>query len=618
MSVAKTLSQHVRRLQGNQLAAVAPDRSVWLSASAGTGKTEVLTSRVLRLLLEPGVTPDQILCLTFTKAGAAEMATRIGEKLADWVRMEATELATHLMAIGAAHDPATLARARSRFAAVLDCPGGGLRIETIHAFSQWLLSAFPEEAGLRPGSRAMEDRDRDLLVRRVLVDLLVRAGETGDSAFIDDLAALSRRMGEGDLTRFLLRCAAATELWTGPGAWQSPLRPRINRLVGLPADASSGLLAEWFDDAVFPMAELRRCADAVHEWGTKTADGMIAPIDQWLAASAEMRAATWPALAGALFKADGEPKHVKNLTKVSAAYPDDIAVLGEAIEAVRELAKALALVDLATPALGLGRRFALAWEAAKSREGFIDFDDQIRAAAALLTKQDAADWIRFKLDRRFDHVLVDEAQDTNAAQWRIVLDGLTGDFFSGAGKPQDSDAARTLFVVGDYKQAIFGFQGTSPENFAHAKHRVATQLRDLAQAADDPALELDDLGLGRSFRSAQPVLDFVDLAIESIGPAQFGLPDPPDPHIGHAIPGLVCLWQPVGQVVDSDDADGADDLPDGDAGGDETWLSGTDRELAGRIARQVRQWLDHGFPLTKGRVRRARPRFPPISSSLRR
>ena len=184
MSGAKSLASEVHRLQANQMAAVAPDRTVWLSASAGTGKTQVLTSRVLRLLLEPGVSPDQILCLTFTKAGAAEMATRIGEKLADWVRMPDTVLATHLQAIGAPFGPETLGRARSRFAAVLDCPGGGLRIETLHAFAQWLLSAFPEEAGLRPGSRAIEDRDRDLLVRKGLVDLLVRAQDSGDTAFI--------------------------------------------------------------------------------------------------------------------------------------------------------------------------------------------------------------------------------------------------------------------------------------------------------------------------------------------------------------------------------------------------------------------------------------------------
>ncbi|WP_420382858.1 double-strand break repair helicase AddA [Novosphingobium sp.] len=605
MSGARSLGEEVRRLQGSQMAAVAPHRTVWLSASAGTGKTQVLTSRVLRLLLEPGVSPDQILCLTFTKAGAAEMSTRIGETLADWVRMAETVLATHLQAIGAPFDPATLARARSLFAAVLDCPGGGLRIETLHAFAQWLLSAFPEEAGLRPGSRAIEDRDRDLLVRDVLVDLLVRAEEHGDSAFIEALGALSLRMDEAALTRFLLRCAGAREMWIGPGAWQSPLRPRINQVLGLPADADRNLLIACFADDALPMRDLGHCVETLRQWNTKSAITMIDTITQWVAASPDIRAETWPAITKALFTLEGEVRHRKNLDKIDPHYIDHAQSVGEALEETREISSALALGDLLEPALGIGRRFALAWDEAKSREGFIDFDDQIRAAAALLTERAPADWIRFKLDRQFDHVLVDEAQDTNPAQWRIVLKGLTGDFFTGEGKPRAADTPRTLFVVGDYKQAIFRFQGTGPEHFQAAKTEVKAQLDALADAANDPDLGLLDLGLGRSFRSAQPVLDFVDDAIAAIGPARFGLPGPPDPHVGHGIPGMVALWQPVGQDIAGDDD--LSEAADTDTGGDDAVLSGTERELASRIARQVKDWLDDGFALSKGGTRRAAP-----------
>ena len=157
-----------QELHGNQRDAVAPDRTVWLSASAGTGKTQVLSSRVLRLLLQPGLQPSQILCLTFTKAGATEMAGRINAKLASWVRLGDSQLAAELKAIGADFGQKALKRARTLFAEVLDCPGGGLRIDTIHAFAQWLLSAFPHEAGLIPGAMAMEDREKDLLAREVL------------------------------------------------------------------------------------------------------------------------------------------------------------------------------------------------------------------------------------------------------------------------------------------------------------------------------------------------------------------------------------------------------------------------------------------------------------------
>src|SRR5579863_133677 len=229
-------------LDGNQVFAVEPRDSVWLSASAGTGKTQVLSARVLRLLLD-GVRPDQILCLTFTKAGATEMATRINDTLARWVRLGDTQLAEDLQAIGADIGAGSRAHARTLFAEVLDCPGGGLRIDTIHAFAQWLLAAFPEEAGLIPGARPMEDRERIMLARQVLGDLLVRDAR-GDAAMGDALAGLSLRLGPDGAEKWLLRCAAAYDAWHGTGAWQPPMAAAVHRLLGLPTDADAAGLAQ--------------------------------------------------------------------------------------------------------------------------------------------------------------------------------------------------------------------------------------------------------------------------------------------------------------------------------------------------------------------------------------
>src|SRR5678815_4693558 len=196
-------------LEANQTRAADPADSVWLSASAGTGKTQVLSARVLRLLLTPGVRPENILCLTFTKAGAAEMAERVNAVLARWVRMKPEALGADLLAIGEKPTPELQARARTLFASVLDCPGGGLRIDTIHAFAQWLLAAFPEEAGLIPGTKPMEDRDRELLAHRVLADLLVEWEERGEQAPIAALEMLSLRMGPDKARAWLMRCAEA-------------------------------------------------------------------------------------------------------------------------------------------------------------------------------------------------------------------------------------------------------------------------------------------------------------------------------------------------------------------------------------------------------------------------
>ena len=591
-------------LAGNQRPAVDPQETVWLSASAGTGKTQVLSARVLRLLLQHGVTPSQILCLTFTKAGATEMASRINDVLARWVRLPATRLAAELIAIGADPGAATQARARTLFAAVLDCPGGGLRIDTIHAFAQWLLAAFPHEAGLHPGVRAMEDRDRALLLRQVLSELLLDAERHGDHATLGALAALSVKLGPDDVERYLLRCAEAREAWFGAGSWQPPMGSNVRRLIGLASDAGEADLTRLCEDDEFDIEALQLCHSAYRAWSAATGQTGSAVIAAWLGAEAEARLEMLPELFKVLFTQQDTVKNLKSLERLEG----DIASAGEAvlrsIVVIRELSALLELAEWLTPALELGRSFAIAWADAKQREGLIDFDDQIRAAAELLHRSELSEWIRYKLDRRFDHILIDEAQDTNAAQWRII-DALTGDFFAGEGA--HGDKLRTLFVVGDYKQAIFRFQGTSPENFESARQRVKALM--LGAADNASALrsnarvrELQEPWLNQSFRTATSILEFVDRAMGAIGHESFGLPTAPDPHVGENRPGYVALWRPVGVLPDEQDDPGEAN----DEGG-EGWLSRPDRKLADKIAQQVRRWMDEGFPLVKGGARRAGP-----------
>jgi ATP-dependent helicase/nuclease subunit A len=586
-------------LRDNQARAADPADSVWLSASAGTGKTQVLSARVLRLLLRPDVAPGQILCLTFTKAGAAEMATRVNEVLASWVRMSPAQLAGDLIAIGERPTEAMRERARTLFASVLDCPGGGLRIDTIHAFAQWLLSAFPEEAELLPGTEPMEERDRDILAHRVLADLLVQWEEQGDRPAIEALELLALRMGPDKAREWLMRCADARSAWFGPGGWQEPLRERVEQLLGLSPGSGPESLAELCDDALFDCAALTRCLEINRSWGTATGTQCAEAIELWLGGDGAARVAGHDQLARALFTKEGSPKSLKSLAKLDANYEHMSLRVRDSIDRLRERAMLLQLVDVLTPALSVGRRFAIAWDEAKRREGLVDFDDLIRRAAQLLSTPGLGEWIRYKLDRRFDHILIDEAQDTNEAQWSII-GALTDDFFAGEG--QHDGKLRTIFVVGDYKQAIFRFQGTSPENFREARDRFARAMAERAENARRlperiDARELVDLGLGRSYRTAQPVLDFVDAAISAIGPANFGLDGAPDPHVGDRRPGLVTLWQPVLSRPGDEDDDSEE--------GPEGWLSAPERRMADKIADQIKALIDH-YPLVKGEERRAR------------
>jgi ATP-dependent helicase/nuclease subunit A len=592
-------------LAGNQLLAANPEDNVWLSASAGTGKTQVLSARVLRLLLREDVSPSQILCLTFTKAGAAEMANRINAVLARWVRLPDTKVFEELGHLGAPQDPATRERARTLFASVLDCPGGGLRIDTIHAFAQFLIGNFPEEAGLLPGTRVMDDRSRELLAREVLTELFEEAERTHDVRVLDGIHLFTTRKDPGALHGWLMRAADAQELWEGPGSWQSPMGARVRQTLGMPSDAGEAWANDILGPDLFPDDALLALLPALEGWGAKTGQEAAAFVRQWLGLGHAERIGAAAGFRKTILKADGEPRKMEGAAKLLPRFTDYQDNVAEALCEHEERRALVACAEIVTSALEIGRAFAVKWEARKAREGLLDFTDLIRKAAALLSQSEAADWIRYKLDRHFDHILIDEAQDTNRSQWDIV-EALIDDFFAGEGAR--GDKLRTIFTVGDYKQAIFGFQGTSPENFARAKTRVHARIeaarQGIAQSrsnAREPGWR--DLDLGQSFRTANVVLEFVNRMIGMLGFAEFGLDREPAPHIGADRPGLVTLWPPVvpekGETPSEDEDEGGE--------GQQDWLPRHDTLLAERIAEQVRRWvsLEEPFVLAKGTRRHA-------------
>ena len=252
-------------LQGAQALAADPGVHASLSASAGTGKTQVLTARVLRLLLT-GAAPESILCLTFTKAAAAEMANRIGARLATWVRIPDKVLKKELFALGGANDPPIRERARQLFARVLDCPGG-LKIQTIHSFAQGLLAAFPAEAGVAPGFQPIEGRAEQELVRRTLADLMADAEGKGDEPLIRDVQTLSRRLGEGGAVEYLQACARSAEALDALGPTRRRSSRRSARSWICPKARSTTYLALHCGDDGFDCDLLRAVAGGQPQMG---------------------------------------------------------------------------------------------------------------------------------------------------------------------------------------------------------------------------------------------------------------------------------------------------------------------------------------------------------------
>ena len=508
-------------LKGDQLAASDPLAHAALSASAGTGKTQVLTSRVFRLLLG-GVDPGAILCLTFTKAGAAEMANRIAERLAAWVRMPDADLRHDLFALGEEdRSPPALQRARRLFARVLETPGG-LRIQTIHGFAQTLLASFPAEAEINPGFQPIEGRAEAELIRRTLATLLADAEASGNGALIADVQALSLRLGEGGAQEYLTTCARHEEMIEALGD-PAGFEATLLRTIGLDEPSATCAIVARLADAEVDLPTIDELIAVNRQWDGVKGRTIAANLDSFRQASPVERVAMLDSVGKYLVTAQGVP--CVSSSKQKTLHPDYDELLNEFarwLVELRALRKAAEFAAIQAAGLRAGQAFARAYRLAKRAAGVADFDDLIAWTRKLLGISGMGEWVRFKLDQRTDHILVDEAQDTKADQWAIV-DALASEYFSG--QSETELRWRTLFMVGDYKQAIFGFQGTDPKQFDTFRDLVAERAAAAADAARDSegwAREFRDLSIDASFRSSPPILQLVDALIDEVGTGEQG------------------------------------------------------------------------------------------------
>jgi len=474
-------------------------------------------------------------------------------------------------------------RARQLFAKVLDC-SGGLRIQTIHSFAQALLAAFPAEAGIAPGFEPIEGRAEQELARTTLAGMLAEAEANGQRRLIEDVQQLSLRLGEVDAVRYLMRCGHSAEAMAALGA-ADEVEPALRRMMGLPEEPVEDFLAAHCSDDRFDCDLLRAIARVNRQWGSSTGAGHADIIDEWLALPPPERGAGLDRLAKVVFKADGERRRATaGLLKIEPDYDGHADAMAEAIAELIQVQSSARLAAEMAAGLRAGQAFAAAYSRAKKAAGVADFTDLIDWSRDLLSKPGMGEWVRYKLDRRTDHILVDESQDTNAAQWEIVQ-ALAEEFFAGAGAVENRH--RTLFMVGDFKQAIFRFQGTDPEEFKRARAWVKERSDSLRAALDEESeIVLPDyreLSIDASFRSSQAVLDAVDATIAEVGYPNMGLPEQPSRHRAFFIrPGSVELWKAFAAPDAEEDA------------GEEGWLGEDARIYAGELAKQVSAWIERG------------------------
>jgi ATP-dependent helicase/nuclease subunit A len=582
----KPLRIHPRTTE--QKAAADPEASVWVAANAGAGKTAVLTDRVARLLLA-GTRPEAILCITFTKAAAAEMSNRLYETLAQWTTADDAQLRQALHALfgtGAGFGDDVLQRARGLFARVLDTPGG-LRFQTIHSFCESLLKRFPLEAGVPPNFAVADDRRQAELLERAQEQLIAAAAQ--DDALGAALALVVETTQPDafqDLLKTMVGEKAAFAAARDAGLDQSV--SELYRRVGVSETDSQDAAGTDCVESVNRIG-LARLVELFQQ-GPKTDKERAGSISAWLNSGDRARDVE-EILYALAYTATGEHRAKmvtdgldRKFPQISQAMQD----LRACLDAHRERCRALRIAQRSAALLRTGAALVAFYGEAKKRAAVLDFDDLIAEAAALLSVREAALWVMWKLDGGLDHVLVDEAQDTNPQQWRVI-DALVHSFFAGE---DERRLPRSLFVVGDEKQSIFSFQGARPETFQDMQEKFA-KLVTGAQRKWMP------VAIGHSFRSTPDVLSAVDHVFAPDAPARPGVAAAPAALIRHVphrkeAKGLVELWEPTaGDRLDDSDAWDApvDQLNAGEAAA----------KLADRIARQISAWLESGALLEPDR-----------------
>jgi ATP-dependent helicase/nuclease subunit A len=505
-----------------QVDAADPGTSTWLSANAGSGKTRVLTDRVARLLLDK-VSPQNILCLTYTKAAAAEMQNRLFRRLGEWAMMPDDHLRAALQTLGIDReiDTAQLRQARTLFARAIETPGG-LKIQTIHSFCAGVLRRFPLEAQVSPQFREMEDRAAEIL-RAEVVDEMVMGAQ---AQVVHQLLAYFT----GDnLAKFTAEIAAKGHYFAQP-----PDIAALCKTLEIP----QGVTVETLHDEVFDK-------DLLEQFVVACATGSVNDIKAANALRPILNGSLSPhetlaILEDVFLTGEGakEPFTAKigalPTKKTSAAYPElmeQVAPKMEQIEEMRPVRLGLLAFDRTIALYDFARVFVPAYEARKLAMGMLDFDDLIRKAKALLTDRDVAQWVLFRLDGGIDHILVDEAQDTSPTQWAVIKQ-LTQEFATGEGARPDRE--RTVFVVGDKKQSIYSFQGADPAAFDEMKEYFETAHRAISKPFNETSLD-------HSFRSSQAILSVVDQTFT--GDRAEGMDD----NLQHMafkenMPGRVDLW----------------------------------------------------------------------------
>ncbi|CAN2105717.1 UvrD-like helicase [Wolbachia pipientis] len=549
--------------------AINPNFSVWVNASAGTGKTKILIDRVLRLLLE---NKRNILCLTFTNAAANEMENRIHSILSKWAICSDSVLAADLeqldffpmssqcVTLGSRKNKDYLTRARRLFSELENL---GLTIQTIHAFCYKLISSFPIEAGIAPNCTLSECKElHSIIFNKVLHnetvqdDINLIATEIDENKLRDLLYTLCvKRSASANDSKYIKdKLNAPDEIHD----LQSETIEHVERLAEILSEGSKRdqSYSEILYSTVIP-AGIQKKRTSVTRWNNTKVENLAKVFLK--SESHEKKSISSIATKSILEKFKDAEQIIESVQNVVFTHIRDM--------------NSYQIFKRTSSLLGVFKVYVDLYNSEKSKNALLDYNDIINLATNLLSNPNYKDWILFNLDQKIDHILVDEAQDNSISQWKIITN-LCDEFFAG------NDEKRTLFVVGDVKQSIYRFQGANPHLFNYMQQYFHTKTG----GRDWISCQLE-----KSFRSTPEVLMLVDRIFNNFR-AEISFNDNEIKHVPHREndQGYIEIWPALPRRKEKEQQ--ALQIP---LTCRENYII-ADRLLAQTIANRIHNWLNEG------------------------
>lgn len=473
-----------------------PKNSAWVFASAGSGKTKILVDRVLRLLLDK-IDGNKILCITFTKIAALEMRERINQILSNWVILSDPDLKTEIFKISLKNASENdLKYARTLFSKVLD-GDFDIKIQTIHAFCQDIVKIFPLESKVSPKFEILDEKSEKILLEKAKKQVFKEA--EFDENLKNNIFQLSSRQSEDGFFKLVAELLNQKEKLIF-------LKMRFFNIKNLVAKIFQELNVENFknEQEIFEKfiseincKNIEKIIDILEKSDKKTDLKTANSLKFFLN---DKNFDKIGILQEVFLKDDLELKKISSIAnKQFQDIFDEIYDLQKKVDEFFDLLNSFKIASSTKFLLEFIDKILFFYSQLKNQKSFLDYNDLIIKTNELLENQDYKEWVKFRLDGFFDHILIDESQDTNHRQW-LIIKALSEDFFSGF---SSKERKSSLFIIGDDKQSIYSFQGAAPN--------ISNEIYDFYKSKTD---EIKKVSLQNSFRSLPKVLEFVDLIFQ--------------------------------------------------------------------------------------------------------